>query len=295
MPRFRSLDEVAASLNATHFVPKGVNVARVLGVDRPLFLINIRPFMVLNAVHWALFQRIAMLQEQGCRVSVIMYDASVLNATWDQDLMTAADVEAAMDWLVRATLAYDGIDTKQIEFIPETLLWQMDCVARRMPSLLYSTINSVVDSSPLRGRPTSKRSLGYYFDVILGIIYESVIKPEFVFFAGCEAEHMRDTRARASLSASFGPDHRPPIILRLADIPHHASDEALSTDTRDDPFCNSYPDAETTTAMEQASFKYIKQVLAANSIYRPVSGDAGAVVQAFHRLCACCALSKQGL
>ena len=281
--RFRSLDEIATALNATCFVPEGVNSKQVLSADRPLFLINIRPFMVLNAVHWALFQRIAMLQERGCRVSIIMYDASVLNATWDSETMTAADVETAMDWQARAILGYDGVDKSQTEFVTETILWQMDCVARRMPSLLYSTINGIIDASPLRGRPTSKRSLGYYFDVLLGIIYESVIKPEFVLFAGREAEHMRDTRARASLSASFGRDHRPPVILRLADIPRCTSDEALGTDARDDPFCDSCSDSEAAAAIQHASAEYVNQILAANAIYRPVSGDAAAVVQAFRR------------
>jgi len=279
----QTLESIEALLAVKCILPSGISPVALLSKQEPGVLINLRPYPVLNAAHYSLLQRIAILTRNGFKVTICFYDHTALYSGLSNELRHESDCNAAMDWLAKVITSYDGVVPERVEFLMESILWRERTLSESMPGPLIALMHRGSKAIPSQTAELVGKPLDYFFDVLLGILYEFVIKPEYVFFAGIEAECWKDVRNRALLSNVYGQDHVPTAILRLPDIPHHCSAGPLGTSAEDDPFCTRLSLQQAKTMLASASPEYITSILALDALHKPIGQDASRVLESFHR------------
>jgi len=241
------------------FLPEGLNPAQIFEKAHPVVLINLRPHQCLNVVHYSLFQRIAVLHELDYRVTVVFYDKTLVLGGLSTSITDAASAAKAMDWQYEAFQKYPGIKTDRIEFIPESVLWSTPVIKCGFAETFLAIAH---ETSRLLGKTykvmLKNRNLSYFFDVLMGIVYETILCPQFVFFAGREAAEWVHVRSRATLSKYLRSNKHPPAIIRLPDLVHWAGGKVVGTDEHDELFCWNVEQFRANRA--KVSEKYISQV-----------------------------------
>jgi len=254
-----NLEALSADLNVTSHCPLGRSEAHLTNKNgRPVALVNLRPFFNINIIHFSLFARIKKLQERGVNVVLVLYDNAVIFGELSEEIQTEADSVDAMDYIYDAIQRF-GVDTNALEVIPESVIWKCtnynSNILGNLIKLTYS-----VDGHKHLDELSERRELSYYLDVMLGITYEGLLKPDFVFFSGKEVEALKQVRARTTLSNLYGNNFIPPIILNIPDISKYNSGELISTKDTDDLFSKAYQIDDLTTCLQSCSEQYIKTI-----------------------------------
>jgi hypothetical protein len=238
----RPIQEIVTTLGGTLLLPDGLDLFHVATSRHPHVLVNIRPYPCLNLIHYALMVRIAHLHRTGFRVTVVFYDGTLRHGKLSETIQSSSDTEKAMDWLYEAFLRYRDINSSQIEFIPESVLWKISSIkdhALPIQCALSHYAQRIIDGDD----ELTPRDVGHFNDCINGILYETAIKPHLVFFAGAEADLWRQTRDRATLCQASGlldNEHLPPGIVLFPSLLNCHSEETMTTDESHDPFSSSY-------------------------------------------------------
>ena len=278
-----TIEAIEKLLDVDCILPEGTPRVALLGKKNPDVLVNLRPYTTLNAVHYLLLQRIAALTSNGFNVTLLFYDQTVLQGADYPDVKSQKDANAAMDWLARVFRSYDGVRAERLEFLSESLLWQMQGLRASMPGPLHALVSHASRVIPLNSADLASKTLEYYYDTLMGLLYEHVLNPDYVFFAGVEAKYWRDVKSRVRLSNALGQDRCPTAILRLSDIPKYGGKDPLQTNDRKDPFCTDLRDSECEQLLTEASEEYANYIVRANILNRQVDGGIEAIVRNFHR------------
>lgn len=253
------INKLATELYVSPYHPPGrseVHLTRKKGVVTAL--VNLRPFFNLNIVHYSLFSRIKKLQEKGIKVIFLLYDNTVLLGKLSEEIQTESDVVSAMDYIYDAAIRF-GIDTGAIEVIPESIIWKCSNYNSSILGDLVRLAYSIGEQGGA-SENTDTNPINYYLDIMLGITYEGLLKPDFVFFSGKEVETWRQVRSRTSLSNIYGSDYLPPIILNIPDIVMRNSPQLISTKETDDLFAKQYSSSDLGGTLQSCSDQYLESV-----------------------------------
>lgn len=267
------ITDLSKELRVEVFVPEGRSHCNVIQPNQPLTaLINLRPYFTFNTIHYSLFQRIGRMAELGFNVTVLFYDRTVLYGELSPEIATENDIARSMDHVFMALRRY-GINMNNIEILSESVLWRSDGFAESFPRdimrLTYLCADDVVFNS-FQKHGTKLPS--HIFDVILGMLYEKILQPDFVFFAGEEADVWRQARNRKTLMSVFSNDLMPPVILKLDNLCNIDGTGTLSSKEGQDPFSDKMSFDQACNAIRQAAPVYLSNIEDLNLIYRPIKG-----------------------
>ncbi|MCE5340151.1 MAG: hypothetical protein LLF92_03375 [Planctomycetaceae bacterium] len=239
MNKIRQIKDLDKLLYGTTLIPNGINDVQVLNkIKKPLVLVNLRPHQCLNVIHYSLLQRICVLHKYGFYVTIVFYDRTIICGQLSRSIKNESDAKNAMDWLYDAFMKYDGIKQDCIEFIPESVLWKISAIHKvSLPFFCAMSNQAQLNIKSENGQ--SLIALSQFVDCLFGILYESILKPQFVFFGGGEKEIWRQARDRMTLCQALGIEsynHIPPVLITFPTISHFACGQTLGTDCEDDPF-----------------------------------------------------------
>lgn len=271
-----TLKQIESAILVKAILPRGQSEKHVFCAGKiPVALFNIRPLFQYNIIHISLLSRIAKLTSSGIACAVILFDNTTRFANLDEEIATKIEANNAMDLFYKACQNY-GINQSLLEIIPESVVWEMTefkhNFLENMLKLVHISANFGLNHAE-PGTLCRVKNISYYFDVLLGIVYEAIIKPDFIMTAGEEVNTIwSDVRARKNLSQVFGHEYLPPIILRMADLHQFNSKKLINTSDRNDPFSEHIDNGNLERMLTSLSDHYKKSILNLNSIF-PVTGN----------------------
>lgn len=270
-------------LQATLEIPVGQETGKAIFKEgkEPVIQFNIKPFFHLNTIHFALLQIISRCLEEKFRCSIVLCDKWTVYSGISNEVKTQTDAMEAMDYFFEILNKYN-LNLNKIEVIPESVLWNMRAFRE---SFLEDIINLSYIAEKNHQLPNMDyRSPVYYFNVLLGLLYEGILKPDFILTSGREVKTIwKDVRSRNNLEKVFGKDYVAPVMVVPDTIFKYNSTSILGTQDTDDPFCESFD--ETLIVDSNFSQDYIGIVNKLNSI-KPItiSAKASDVIKEFRRI-----------
>ena len=266
------ISNLSRQLQVEVLIPDGRSPQNVSQPGQPPnALINWRPYFMFNTVHYSLFQRIGRLTELGFNVTVLLYDMTVLHGGLSSEIANDEDVIRSMDHVFMSLRRY-GIEMEKVEVLSESVLWRSEGFMEGFPKdimrLFYLCADDVFISNKIKN---NVKLPSHIFDVLLGMLYEKILQPDFVFYAGEEAAIWKQARNRRTLITVFNDNHMPPVILRLESL-CNIDGLGLHTLKQRDPFSDRLSLAEAIDVMHHADQSYLQNINNLNNIYRPVNG-----------------------
>ena len=238
------------------------------GTD-PVALFNVRPLFHYNIIQISLIQRMVKLTKSGIKCSIILYDKTTLHGEISDEIATENEVNNAMD-LFFDTIIKCGVKPYQLEVIPESIIWKFSGFKENFLPMMLQLVHSSANIDLNNSVPQFLRAtnISYYFDVLLGLLYEALLKPDFVLTAGEEIKTIwSSVRARKNLSSVFGSGYLSPVMLRMPDLYKYDNHTVLiNTMSRDDPYCSLINDHELNDMLNKMNENYKKRVIEINSI-----------------------------
>jgi hypothetical protein len=204
--------------------------------------INVKPCLHLNAIHFALFQILSVCIDKGYKCSIVLADKSIVS----QDaaaLRTEKEIRNAMDFFYKNLLKFK-LDPNKIEVIPQSVLWQFAGFRENSLEQIYKIsylLNNKKDEYLKNARlQNSFPNLERYINVLFSIIYESLLKPDFIVTVEEEMTPLwQSLRERETSQKIFGIDYIPPVMIVLETIRRYNNATTLKTNVKeDDPFCD---------------------------------------------------------
>lgn len=220
-------------------VPDGQSAQNIYSKSQnPIVQFHIRPYFHLNTVHFAILQLIKKLVNLGYRCTIVLFDYSTIHAKLNSNIISDNDAVNSMDFFYESLIQFGITKKEMVEIIPESVLWKTS-------SLKFNYYEKIIKLSRIADKVKGIDMIDYYFnhlDTLTCLVYEGVLKPDFVLTGGKELESIwPDVRKRENLGDIFGNDFISPIMLiPLQFAKHNDVNIKLSTSDENDPFSSSF-------------------------------------------------------
>lgn len=260
----KKINSLAKSIGAQAIIPNGQRDELIFSGKKILVLFNIRPLLTYNIIHVALFCAIKRLIDLNYNCTVLLYDMTVLWGEMSDSIASDNDANRAIDNFYERLTSFCG--KGKVEIITESILWKIknfeNDYLQKMLKLVHHCANIDISDK------SYSANTGYFFDVMLSIIYESIVRPDFVITARSEMQTIwKDVRARQNLSKVFGKGYLPPVALCIQDLKKYNKDELITSMDSDDPFVQDINDDRLRKMVGEINSYYKKSVEDLYKIY----------------------------
>lgn len=265
-----SIEQVEEALKVQAIIPKGQVENHIFGRStQPVALFNIRPLFYYNIIQISLIQRMVKLTNSGIKCTIILFDNTTLYGEISDEIATIHEVNKAMDLFFDTILKF-GVNPNHLEVIPESIIWKFSVFKEKFLPMMLQLVHSNANIDLINNHTQFERatSISYYFDVLLGLLYEALLKPDFVFTAGEEVKTIwNSVRGRKNLSSVFGSGYLSPVMLIMPDLHKYNDDTILiNTTESEDPYCSIVNNNKLVSILNNLNENYKNSVIEINNI-----------------------------
>ena len=185
------------------------------------------------------------MNDKDGSVSIVFSDYFSHWAGDVDEMQIKSNMNKGMDRIYEFLLKYIGNNIKEIEFLPESIIWQDEFFRNTFYEKIVK-MNITCDNffreqqrknEDLKSKHMSS-SIRYFFNNMVKVIYAHYLKTDTIFHAGKDAKTVWRHILRGSHMVSvFGNNYTPPHILQIDDIPcPNRKGNLLSAYETNDPF-----------------------------------------------------------